>query len=327
MAEAGIEASRIAGTSLDSGAEIDALVALPAEEREEVIAAAVAGQSVSARPRPAPVEVEPETPTITAASEAEVRQKCYDIIDRLSGEKLAIVVARLAAMSRAASAPGEVDPADLLFAEVETRFRAMNKAERGQFLALVAVGKATTVDQATALRGTLQDLGPRMVAFIKERRHEADAIDALHNTVVAMEAVVEEINEALIEAWTPEEPAPVEPAKVEVEVAAGVEPVQCPMADCEGGNRWETVDDVRHDLGPCGVCHPEAYAAEAVEPPPQRSAPGIALDAAQPAPKPKSNRLEFVVAKPKPNNKRSRIGEVRQATPESIAAYNAARAA
>ena len=37
------------------------------------------------------------------------------------------------------------------------------------------------------------------------------------------------------------------------------------MADCEGGNRWEPVDGVRQDLGPCGVCHPEAYAAEVVE--------------------------------------------------------------
>jgi hypothetical protein len=46
-----------------------------------------------------------------------------------------------------------------------------------------------------------------------------------------------------------------------------VEPVaKCPVADCEGGNRWETVDGVRHDLGQCGVCHPEAYAAEVSAP-------------------------------------------------------------
>ena len=56
----------------------------------------------------------------------------------------------------------------------------------------------------------------------------------------------------------------VDPVPESVEVAA--EPVaKCPIADCEGGNRWEIVGGVRHDLGPCGVCHPEAYAAEVVE--------------------------------------------------------------
>jgi len=39
--------------------------------------------------------------------------------------------------------------------------------------------------------------------------------------------------------------------------------------------------------------------------------------------KPKAKAVEFAVLKPAPKNKRSKIGEVRQATPEAIAAYNA----
>lgn len=42
---------RIAGTSLDKGAELDALAALPTEQREDLVTRAVAGEAVSARPR------------------------------------------------------------------------------------------------------------------------------------------------------------------------------------------------------------------------------------------------------------------------------------
>jgi hypothetical protein len=88
----------------------------------------------------------------------------------------------------------------------------------------------------------------------------------------------------------------VEPEPVVVEPVA-----KCPMADCEGGNRWETVDGVRQDLGPCGVCHPEAYAAEVVE----VSAP--------------------TVIKPK-GNKRSKHGAVTRLTVEQYEAAKRAEA-
>jgi hypothetical protein len=68
-------------------------------------------------------------------------------------------------------------------------------------------------------------------------------------------------------------------APVEVEVVAAVDPVPesvevvaepgatCAMEDCEGGNRWETVEGVRQDMGRCGLCNPEPVpAAEVSEP-------------------------------------------------------------
>jgi len=39
---------RIAGTSLDKGAELDALAAMPAPARDEIIGRATAGEDVSA---------------------------------------------------------------------------------------------------------------------------------------------------------------------------------------------------------------------------------------------------------------------------------------
>jgi ParB-like chromosome segregation protein Spo0J len=127
--------------------------------------------------------------------------------------------------------------------------------------------------------------------------------------VVKIESVVEVVSGIT--------PAPV--VEVEsVEVIAAVEPnKKCTVTGCDGGRLYEPDDDgVRQDLGPCGVCHPEA-SAEAVE----VSAPVV---------KAKGNMakaVEFAVLKPAPKNKRSKIGEVRQATPEAIAAYNAKLAA
>lgn len=80
----------------------------------------------------------------------------------------------------------------------------------------------------------------------------------------------------------------VEPEPVEATVAG------CGAGGCEGGSRWETVDGVRHDLGPCGVCHPEAYAAEVIE------------------------VAEPTVIKPK-GNKRSKHGAVTRPDPEAFA--------
>lgn len=45
---------RIAGTSLDKGVEMDALIKLPEPKRKELIERAAAGEKVSARPAPAP---------------------------------------------------------------------------------------------------------------------------------------------------------------------------------------------------------------------------------------------------------------------------------
>jgi hypothetical protein len=42
-----------------------------------------------------------------------------------------------------------------------------------------------------------------------------------------------------------------------VEVMAPVVAALCPLEDCEGGNRRETVDGVRQDMGRCGLCNPE----------------------------------------------------------------------
>ena len=65
---------KITGTSLDSGAQMDALAKLPAPERAELIERAAAGEQVSARPAK-PVQAEPvqadpmlETPIVKDAS-------------------------------------------------------------------------------------------------------------------------------------------------------------------------------------------------------------------------------------------------------------------
>lgn len=48
--ELGPNINRIVGTTLDKGVEMDALIKLPEEKREEIIARAEAGEKVSARP-------------------------------------------------------------------------------------------------------------------------------------------------------------------------------------------------------------------------------------------------------------------------------------
>ena len=62
----GPDINRIVGTSLDKGVEMDALISLPAQERESLIARAEAGEKVSARPAP-------NTKPITA-------DKAFDVI-------------------------------------------------------------------------------------------------------------------------------------------------------------------------------------------------------------------------------------------------------
>lgn len=52
--EIGPDIHRIAGTSLDKGVEMDALIKLPPDTRAELIERAAAGEKVSARPTPAP---------------------------------------------------------------------------------------------------------------------------------------------------------------------------------------------------------------------------------------------------------------------------------
>jgi hypothetical protein len=117
-----------------------------------------------------------------------------------------------------------------------------------------------------------------------------------------------------------------EPA-VEVEVVTGVEPEpaeKCTVTGCDGGRLFE--DGIEVSL--CGACHPEAFDEEldARLAELDKSSPvdcfGLLIEthAAPVKPKPK---LDFVVVKPAPKNKRSKIGEVRQATPEAIAALNA----
>ena len=51
--ELGSDINRIVGTSLDKGVEMDALIKLPHQQREEIIERASAGEQVSARPAPA----------------------------------------------------------------------------------------------------------------------------------------------------------------------------------------------------------------------------------------------------------------------------------
>jgi hypothetical protein len=117
---------------------------------------------------------------------------------------------------------------------------------------------------------------------------------------------------------TPAQPVP-EP---DVEVVAAVEPVpepgaKCTVTGCDGGRLYEPDDDgVRTDLGPCGVCHPEA-SAEAVE----VSAPVVRA---------KVSKAEPTIVKPAPKNKRSNIGAVTRPDPATyakIAAEALARAA
>lgn len=50
----GSDINRIVGTSLDKGVEMDALIGLPDEERENLISRAERGEKVSARPSPEP---------------------------------------------------------------------------------------------------------------------------------------------------------------------------------------------------------------------------------------------------------------------------------
>lgn len=62
----GSDINRIVGTSLDKGVEMDALISLPAQERENLISRAESGEKVSARPAP-------NTKPITA-------DKAFDVI-------------------------------------------------------------------------------------------------------------------------------------------------------------------------------------------------------------------------------------------------------
>jgi Protein of unknown function (DUF3102) len=193
--------------------------------------------------------------------------------------------------------------------------------------------------QFSVVEPFVYDIGPRFIAFVKANPDlEADAIRSLHSAIDAFESICRDMREPLIEIGEARYAAKHKAAKLaivepvteieSVEVGAAVEPspapvAKCTVTGCEGGNRFETVDGVRHDMGLCGACHPEAYEAEAVETPPKLNQLGLALNAALAEPPPKSNKLDFVVAKPAPKNRRSKIGEVRQATPEAIAAYAA----
>jgi ParB-like nuclease domain len=293
MVTAGIDAQSITGTSLDSGAEIDALVALPADDREELVAAAVAGQSVSARaPRVT-------TPTIVLDAseytveppvdpETELRLKCKAVIDGLSGEKLTAVVARLEAVKRAADLLAEADP-----------------------LSIPLYVGTTTADQVNALRRCVTDpllhIGPLFIEFVKEHSLEVESITSLHDALITMETMYQEMLDAVVGAYDAQFDAREAADPVEVEVVAGIEPAEkCTVTGCDGGRLFE--DGIEVSL--CGVCHPEAYADEVVEP--------VVVKA-----KPAKVKLDFVVTRPAPKNKRSRIYEGKKATPESVALYAA----
>jgi hypothetical protein len=201
-------------------------------------------------------------------------------------------VEAVAAIVEARAAPRQTTPettpessseVDALF----NRFLSLDRERRSEFYALI-IGAFMPQTTAAAVEQPRSDhprpkgealnvqrklLEAELVVALDAATKENPAWGLTHDGWTAVQmllGVVAYNKEAAVEAAaaliTLAERAAADP--VEVEVVTGIEPepvAKCPMADCEGGNRWETVEGVRHDLGPCGVCHSEAYAAEVVE--------------------------------------------------------------
>jgi hypothetical protein len=139
-------------------------------------------------PEPAPRQT---TPTIVLdASEytveppvdpmVELRQKCKAVIDRLSGEKLAAVAARLEAVKCAA---------DLLADPLSNP---------------LYVG-TTTAEHVNALHRCVTEpllhIGPIFIEFVKEHSLEGESIRSLHDALLSIETMHQEMLDAVVGAY------------------------------------------------------------------------------------------------------------------------------
>lgn len=83
----GPDIHRIAGTSLDKGVEMDALIKLPEQDRKELIERAASGETVSARPPPPPKPITTERALVQMTRDLEARAESYDgEADRIAEE-------------------------------------------------------------------------------------------------------------------------------------------------------------------------------------------------------------------------------------------------